>query len=184
MSQHEPCEHTHRCVRWPSSLPQPLEPRTQTQLWRGTRQISISRAVLLSTLSIKQLLLIPGVSTAPPHLPVRWLQAGSISSEHRVQISVRHWVWQCWARSWIQFHAQPRRLRTTTVSPHLNDCPYDANRTNFSAPIAVRASGLSVTVPADGHLEISFDCNDKNMQLLLPLRVSRWSTSIQPLHRY
>ena len=58
------------------------------------------------------------------------------------------------------------------ASQHLNDYSYGANRTNYSAPIPVRATGFSVTVPVDGHLEFSFDCNDKNMQLLLPLHVS------------
>jgi len=58
-------------------------------------------------------------------------------------------------------------------SPHLTDYSY-ANRTNYSAPIHVRAGGLSVAVPEDGqvyHLEMAFSNNDGNMQLLLPLSV-------------
>ena len=58
-------------------------------------------------------------------------------------------------------------------SPHLKDYSY-SNRTNYSTPIPVHTDGLSVTVPKDGkayHLEISFDNNDRNMQLLLPLSI-------------
>ena len=49
-------------------------------------------------------------------------------------------------------------------SPHLNEYAYDANRTNFSTPIPVRAEGLSVRVPEGGvyHLEIAFDNNGKS----------------------
>jgi hypothetical protein len=62
---------------------------------------------------------------------------------------------------------------TVFASPPLRDFSYDANRTNYSNPIPVITSGLSVTVPSDGkasHFEISFENNAYNMQLLLPMR--------------
>ena len=58
-------------------------------------------------------------------------------------------------------------------SPHLRDYSYDHNRSNYSLPIQVHAAA-SAAVPAAGltQLELHFDCNDRNMQLLLPLVIN------------
>ena len=59
------------------------------------------------------------------------------------------------------------------ASPHLTDYQYDHNRSNYSLPVQVDASGLGITVPAGGsHIEFVFDNNDRNVQLLLPLQLS------------
>jgi sialate O-acetylesterase len=59
-------------------------------------------------------------------------------------------------------------------SPHLVDFSYDEDRSNYSAPIAVDAAGLSIPVGhgAKTHIEFAFDSNDRNVQLLLPLVVN------------
>jgi hypothetical protein len=63
-------------------------------------------------------------------------------------------------------------------SPHLVDFSYDADRSNYSAPVAVDVAELSIPIGhggdggADGaktRLEFAFDCNERNVQLLLPL---------------
>ena len=58
-------------------------------------------------------------------------------------------------------------------SPHLTDFEYDKNRTNYSAPVTVDLSGLDIRVAAvDPRVEILFDNNDRNLQLLLPFRIN------------
>ena len=64
-------------------------------------------------------------------------------------------------------------------SPHLVDFSYDANRSNYSAPVAVDVAGLSIPIAHGGgagatktRLEFAFDCNERNVQLLLPLVVN------------
>ena len=58
-------------------------------------------------------------------------------------------------------------------SPHLRDYAYDNNRSNYSQPIAVHSTA-PVVVPTTGltQLEFHFDCNDRNVQLLLPLVIN------------
>ena len=60
------------------------------------------------------------------------------------------------------------------TSPHLTDYAYSDNRSNYSKPVPVRAAGLSIKVPStgDSRLEIRFDNNDRNVQLLLPIQVN------------
>ena len=61
---------------------------------------------------------------------------------------------------------------TVYGSPHLSDYCYGSNRTNYSAAVHVVVPNLDVHVaPADVHVSIIFDNNDRNLQLLLPLRV-------------
>jgi len=64
------------------------------------------------------------------------------------------------------------------ASPHFTDYAYDENRTNFSVPVPVKRSGLSILIPTDGdkHLEFGFDNNDRNLELLLPLRIDMTCT--------
>ena len=62
---------------------------------------------------------------------------------------------------------------TVYRSPHLKDYSYDKNRTNYSSPISVDVTVPSVPITAtDARLEILFDNNDRNMQLLLPLNLT------------
>jgi hypothetical protein len=63
-------------------------------------------------------------------------------------------------------------------SPHYTDYSYNANRSNYSNPVPVDVSKLSVKVPASGEslLEFVFDNNDRNIQLLLPLQVNMTCT--------
>jgi hypothetical protein len=56
-------------------------------------------------------------------------------------------------------------------SPHFTDFAYDANRTNYSAPLTVDADGLQIKLPAGARIELDFDNNDRNVQLLLPMSV-------------
>lgn len=60
------------------------------------------------------------------------------------------------------------------ASPHYTDYAYDQNRTNFSAPVRVDVSGLSIAVPKKGisRLEFDFANNDRNLELLLPLSIT------------
>lgn len=63
--------------------------------------------------------------------------------------------------------------KDTYTSPHFTDCPYSKAYPNYSKPIAVDAP-VSIKVPAtgDSRIEIDFDNNDENVQLLLPLKVT------------
>ena len=65
------------------------------------------------------------------------------------------------------------------ASPHLTDYEYSQNRSNYSSPVQVDASALGIAVPAaaaaagkPARLELAFDNNDRNVQLLLPLEVT------------
>ena len=56
-------------------------------------------------------------------------------------------------------------------SPDLTNYSYSENKTRYSPPIAVAAPGLDITVPAKGgSVELLFHNNDRNLQMLLPLR--------------
>jgi hypothetical protein len=59
------------------------------------------------------------------------------------------------------------------ASPLYNDYPYSQSHPNYSQPIAVNVP-LSIKVPAadKARIEFDFDNNDRNMQLLLPLKVN------------
>jgi len=58
------------------------------------------------------------------------------------------------------------------ASPHYNDYSYSANRSNYSSPVSVQASGLAIEVSKeDQRIEIDFANNDRNIQLLLPLQI-------------
>jgi len=58
-------------------------------------------------------------------------------------------------------------------SPHYTDYPYDSNHSNYSKPVQVDLSSLSLSIPSEGehHLELRFANNDRNLQLLLPMSV-------------
>jgi len=62
------------------------------------------------------------------------------------------------------------------VSPQLDDYAYSKDNTNYSSPVPVSVSGLDIVVPdvkgtatAANRIEIEFQNNDRNLQLLLPL---------------
>lgn len=57
------------------------------------------------------------------------------------------------------------------ASPHLSDYPYSSKKPNYSPPILVKKTGLSIQVPPGGvsRLEVAFDDNDCNVQILAPL---------------
>jgi len=62
------------------------------------------------------------------------------------------------------------------ASPHFTDFSYDHNRSNYSRPIPIDSSALGILVPPTGtdvpsRVQFEFDNNDRNMQLLLPLKV-------------
>ena len=60
------------------------------------------------------------------------------------------------------------------ASPHLTDYSYDHNRSNYSRPVTIDATALRIVVPAGStasRVQLDFDNNDRNMQLLLPLEV-------------
>lgn len=62
------------------------------------------------------------------------------------------------------------------ASPKLVDYRYSENRSNYSLPVPVSLSGLSIIVPSnatDGaRISFEFDNNDRNVQLLLPLNLT------------
>jgi sialate O-acetylesterase len=60
------------------------------------------------------------------------------------------------------------------ASPHLSDYPYSKSHPNYSLPIAVKKTGLSIQVPSKGvsRLELAFDNNDCNVQILTPLVIN------------
>lgn len=73
------------------------------------------------------------------------------------------------------------------ASPELVDYRYSENRSNYSAPVGVDVSGLSITVPhapgaasAANRIEIEFQNNARNVQLLLPLDVDVTCAGDQP----
>ena len=62
-------------------------------------------------------------------------------------------------------------------SPHLVDFDYDHDRSNYSAPIAVDVTGLSIPIAQAAaatktRIQFAFDCNERNLELLLPLVVN------------
>ena len=60
------------------------------------------------------------------------------------------------------------------ASPQYDDYPYSKSHPNYSLPVEVSAT-TSINVPSSGplsRLEIKFDNNDRNIQLLLPLVVN------------
>ena len=58
------------------------------------------------------------------------------------------------------------------ASPHLVDFPYSSRRSNYSPAVLVTARNMRLQVAgASPRLSIVFDNNDRNVQLLLPLRV-------------
>jgi hypothetical protein len=59
------------------------------------------------------------------------------------------------------------------ATPLYNDYPYSHSHPNYSKPIAVNVP-LSIKVPAanKARIELDFDNNDRNIQLLLPLKVN------------
>jgi hypothetical protein len=62
------------------------------------------------------------------------------------------------------------------ASPHLTDYTYSHNKSNYSLPVQVDAASLAIKVPAAGptpsHVELMFENNQRNVQLLLPLTVT------------
>lgn len=56
-------------------------------------------------------------------------------------------------------------------SPHYTDYPYSANASNYSAPVNVRVSALSIRASDKftSRLQIGFSNNDRNLQLLVPI---------------
>eukprot|EP00937_MAST-01D_sp_MAST-1D-sp2_P000500 g500.t1 len=64
------------------------------------------------------------------------------------------------------------------VSPHMRDYNYDQNRSNYSQPVPVDAASLSIAIPPAAtaaeasRIELDFDNNDRNVQLLLPLVIT------------
>jgi hypothetical protein len=55
-------------------------------------------------------------------------------------------------------------------SPHFTEFSYDDNRTNYSAPVSVSTTApAAIPTGAVSALELLFDCNDRNLQLLLPM---------------
>ena len=64
-------------------------------------------------------------------------------------------------------------------SPVLSDYPYSKSKPNYSPPVHVDQKGLAIAVPSTGeasHLEIAFDDNDCNVQLLTPLVINMTCT--------
>ena len=59
---------------------------------------------------------------------------------------------------------------TVYASPRLTDYSYDHNRSNYSRPVAVDAA-VAVRIGAGAGIELAFDNNGRNVQLLLPLTV-------------
>ena len=59
---------------------------------------------------------------------------------------------------------------TVYASPRLTDFSYDHNRSNYSRPVAVDAA-VAVRIGAGAGIELAFDNNGRNVQLLLPLTV-------------
>jgi hypothetical protein len=63
--------------------------------------------------------------------------------------------------------------KTVYASPHLTGYPYSSHRPNYSAAVLVTLPNLGLRVAgADPRVTIVFDNNDRNVQLLLPLRVN------------
>ena len=64
------------------------------------------------------------------------------------------------------------------ASPHLTDYSYGQNRSNYSSPVVVDVAALGIAVPpasaaaAPSRIELDFDNNDRNVQLLLPFNVT------------
>ena len=63
------------------------------------------------------------------------------------------------------------------ASPHLADYPYSKSHPNYSLPIVVKKTGLSIAVPplekgTVSRLELAFDNNDCNVNILAPLVVN------------
>lgn len=60
-------------------------------------------------------------------------------------------------------------------SPEFTKFSYNQNRSNYSPPISVHASGLQIQVPKTGNtprVEFAFNNNGRNVQLLLPITVT------------
>ena len=68
------------------------------------------------------------------------------------------------------------------TSPHYTDHSYAHNSSNYSAPIPVRASGLSIRASEKGstRLQLAFWNNDRNLQLLVPLQVNVTCEGTEP----
>ena len=66
------------------------------------------------------------------------------------------------------------------TSPHLTDYDYGHNRSNYSLPVLVNATSLSVPVRSGSRIEFDFDNNDRNLQLLLPLAVTVECSGVVP----
>lgn len=60
------------------------------------------------------------------------------------------------------------------ASPHYTDYSYSANQSNYSAPVNVHVSGLSIqaSVNFQSRLQLGFWNNDRNLQILVPLVVN------------
>ena len=57
-------------------------------------------------------------------------------------------------------------------SPQLTDYSYSKSHPNYSAPVPATVNNLGLHVAADTRVSFAFDNNDRNVQLLLPLRVN------------
>ena len=60
------------------------------------------------------------------------------------------------------------------TSPHYNDHSYALNESNYSSPVHVHLTGLSIRVSdkLTSRLQLSFWNNDRNLQILVPLAVN------------
>lgn len=76
----------------------------------------------------------------------------------------------------LSLSEEPLRIGGNVIyrSPHYTDYSYSANQSNYSAPVHVHISGLSIPASDEWktRLQIGFWNNDRNLQLLVPIYVN------------
>ena len=79
-------------------------------------------------------------------------------------------------RLWPSGHRRPvcgSHVANVAVysSPQFLDFRFDDNRSNFSVPVQVVVSRVSIVAPAGARISLEFDKHERNVQLLLPLHM-------------